>query len=660
MNKHDLAKIIAKNNHIDKEKGELIVQTFFDLIAKDLAKGKRSVYSNFGSFYTVHYPSKVINHPRLGSKKKIVMLPTNTVKWMPSGCVKDMVVFGKDIDNATDYGAKKKLNRKVEEEGLVKQKAYEVEDEIVEIPIKIAGRDNVKFEPPKEEVLTPDLRPLNIYHNQAPKADQLSYLNIREELIPTELLAKFPENLTRYYSFAPINEMADQIVVAMADPYDHEAKDAIKKIVGKKDISAYLTTKDELEKVYLLYKNLDREQSLILPKTAESAAPANRFLQSILKKVILDEASDIHIDPFSDEAVIKVRVDGRLKKIMTLNKYVYSTLVMKIKERANLSTDLKTVQQGKFSDNVSGHDIEFQVFVMPVSEGEKITIKIHDKCKQLIPFSDLGFSASDQKKILALTKLQPSLTIVAGRPHSGKSTTLYGILSSYNPDETSIISVENPLKQKVSGIIQSETTKDGLSGKLAIETAVAQDPDVLMVSNISDKETAQSATEAARIGLKVFVSLSSKDSLETLLSLERFGFDLEKISYYLDTIIAQKLVRKICPYCIEEAVISPKDDAIVQSEIERLPQNERELLCKRKLKFFKGRGCKRCSGSGYDKTMLIYEIFEIDQKLKQSLGQKSKAIEIEKAFKEKRYLSMIQYGIIKAIEGKTTLEEVLS
>jgi len=298
---------------------------------------------------------------------------------------------------------------------------------------------------------------------------------------------------------------------------------------------------------------------------------------------------------------------------------------------------------------------------MPVLEGEKITIKIHDKCKKLIPFSDLGFEKNDQKKILRTVSLEPEVIVVSGLRGGGKSGTLYGIISQYKTDETSIITVENPIKQKVPGIIQCEIGKENnTTTKKAIEAAVLQDPDVLMVSNVSDKETAQKAFEAAALGHKVYLSLNAKDSFETIIALERFGLEPQKMASYLNQIIAQKLVRRICPYCIRETVLDDNQKKIVNEEIEKIPAKLKEDLIKGRIKFFKGKGCKRCSGSGYDKTLLLYEILEINSLIKEEIVQRSKGLEIEKIARNNGMITITQYGIIKAIEGKTTVEEVLN
>lgn len=771
MTKSELAKKLAEKTKFTPEKAEKLIEKFGKIITDQLADGKKVVYSNFGTFYTVHYPSKVIYHPVLGAKKKMVMLPTDVVKWMPSGNIKEMVDLGKDVESATSFGATKKFKETKAEEGIVDKKATEIseieigfkqkdtaaesveptplelEEEEVEIPIRKINKQiideknsnepeekegnnfwNQLFNKESDETETIDAEKVaaknttddkvsligaGIFDNaaknnsienqpQAKKNDSkseisdtkkaelpetlspftskktIAYIDLSNTAIPKEILQKIPEKVAREYQVVPIEETDKDFTVGMVDPEDIDAIETIKRIV-QKPVIAKLTTKDDIAHILDQYQGFEGEMEEALDQAEKDEdktdntednkkllrsigdlAPAARIVSSLLKRAIRDKSSDIHVEPYDNEVVIRFRIDGVLHKKISLPKEIQQAVISRIKILSNLKIDEQRLpQDGRFSINMDGRRIDFRVSTMPIANGEKVVMRVLDKLSGIIGINDLGFRERDLKEISNACEKTHGMILVTGPTGSGKTTTLYALIEKIYAEGINIITLEDPIEYQMPGINQSQVNAEiNYTFASGLRSILRQDPDVVMIGEIRDKETAEMAVHAALTGHVVLSTLHTNDSAGAIPRLIDMGVEPFLINSSLNLIIGQRLARKICDNCKEEAVISKDQLESVKAELDKMPKAERERVKKTPLKFFKGKGCKSCNDTGYKGRIGLYEILAVDNSVKALIEKRSSSDEIKTASINSGMTTMIQDGILKAIGAMTTIEEV--
>ncbi len=767
MNKTELAKILASKIKKDPKVAEKMINSFGDTVTEVLSKGGKIVYSNFGTFYTVHYPSKVIYHPTLGTKKKMIMLPTNAVKWMPSGNIKDMVNSGKEIEGATTFGASKKikdlhLNPAVEETiidntkdmdksqeigGSLTYSSSEHEDqEEVEIPIRNISKnkiednttiDDKKATPAvedkdgfwdqlfkkanddsknidqskkietdsidskndkspsvglglfgantssKQEIkaptpnvidgqnIEPEEESLSPYIN---RKTSISYIDLSKTTVPKEILQMISEKIAREYKIVPVEDSNDGLVVGMVDPEDIEAIEIVKKIIGKK-VLPKLTTETDLNHVLDQYQGFESEVKEAIEDVEDkdhkkeedqksasiisSSAPASRIVSSLLKRAIRDKASDIHIEPYEDEVTVRFRIDGVLHKKVSLPKDIQQAVVSRIKILSNLKIDEQRLpQDGRFSIMADNRKVDFRVSTMPIANGEKVVMRILDKLSGIISIDDLGFRERDFSLINNSCQKSHGMILVTGPTGSGKTTTLYALIQKIYSEGINIITLEDPIEYQIPGINQSQVNAEiDYTFASGLRSILRQDPDVVMIGEIRDRETAEMAVHAALTGHVVLSTLHTNDSAGAIPRLVDMNIEPFLLNSSLNLILAQRLARRICDSCKEE--INPSQDQLklIKNELDKMPREEKAKIGN-KIKFYKGKGCKDCSNTGYKGRIGIYEVLEVDKKIKDLVANKASSNGIEESAIQNGMTTMIQDGILKAISGLTTIEEV--
>lgn len=738
MNRNDLSQILAEKLKVNPKVAEKLICSFGDAVTEALSEGDKIVYSNFGTFYTVHYPSKVILHPRLGAKKKMVMLPTNVVKWMPSGNIKEMVNSGKDIDSATTFGASKKLREiaptTANTEGKIDDSGT-AEDEEIEIPIrriktpsipdpnedkanfwdqlfKKESQESTSASSKIEVATTPDdttssskvgtgifetdkltdkdddtkITPnKNIDNNEAEESDlpplvsrknPISYIDLSKSTIPKEVLQIIPEKIARKYGIVPVEEKDTELIVGMIDPEDIEAIEIVKKAVGRQ-ISPRLTNEMDLNHVLDQYQGFEDEVKEAINDvksdetkskdnsdkndilTTSENAPASRIVSSLLKRAIRDKSSDIHIEPYEDEVVVRFRVDGILHKKVSLPKGIQQAVISRIKILSNLKIDEQRLpQDGRFSINIDNRRVDFRVSTMPIANGEKVVMRILDKLSGIISINDLGFRERDFNLIISACEKSHGMVLVTGPTGSGKTTTLYALIDKIYTEGINIITLEDPIEYQIPGINQSQVNAEiNYTFASGLRSILRQDPDVVMIGEIRDQETAQMAVHAALTGHVVLSTLHTNDSAGAIPRLIDMQIEPFLMNSSLNMVIAQRLARKICDSCKYEITPSPDQLRVIKEEIEKLPKAERSKASG-KLKFYKGKGCKDCSNTGYKGRIGLYEVLENTEKIRNLAANEASADEIKETAIKDGMTTMIQDGILKALNGMTTIEEV--
>ena len=370
---------------------------------------------------------------------------------------------------------------------------------------------------------------------------------------------------------------------------------------------------------------------------------SNKGIFSILLEAIKFSASDIHIEALTDKIRIRYRINGILKEVAEIDKSFLSSIVSKLKILSSLDiVEKRKPQDGRFSLKYKGREIDFRTSIMPTMNGEKIVIRILDKFNYNFTLDDLYLSEKNKRIFYKAINQNNGIILVNGPTGSGKSSTLYSILKYKNKEEVNISTVEDPIEYQIEGINQIQCRNEiGLDFATILRALLRQDPDILMVGEIRDKETAEIAVKASLTGHLVFSTLHSNDSLGCINRLVNLGIDNYLLSLVLQMIVSQRLVRKLCPYC-------KKEDENYKEKLKSLNLSEEEY---RDVKFYTSVGCDECMGTGYIGRIPVFEIIYFDDVLKNMLAQKK---EIKQNFK-----TLLDDAMDKAKEGLTSLDEIM-
>ena len=370
---------------------------------------------------------------------------------------------------------------------------------------------------------------------------------------------------------------------------------------------------------------------------------SNKGIFSILLEAIKFSASDIHIEALTAKIRIRYRINGILKEVAEIDKSYLSSIVSKLKILSSLDiVEKRKPQDGRFSLKYKGREIDFRTSIMPTMNGEKIVIRILDKFNYNFTLEDLYLSEQNKRIFYKAINQNNGIILVNGPTGSGKSSTLYSILKYKNKEEVNISTVEDPIEYQIEGINQIQCRNEiGLDFATILRALLRQDPDILMVGEIRDKETAEIAVKASLTGHLVFSTLHSNDSLGCINRLVNLGIDNYLLSLVLQMIVSQRLVRKLCPYC-------KKEDENYKEKLKSLNLSEEEY---RDIKFYTSVGCDECMGTGYIGRIPVFEIIYFDDMLKDMLAQKK---EIKQNFK-----TLLDDAMDKAKEGLTSLDEIM-
>ena len=370
---------------------------------------------------------------------------------------------------------------------------------------------------------------------------------------------------------------------------------------------------------------------------------SNKGIFSILLEAIKFSASDIHIEALTDKIRIRYRINGILKEVAEIDKSFLSSIVSKLKILSSLDiVEKRKPQDGRFSLKYKGREIDFRTSIIPTMNGEKIVIRILDKFSYNFTLEDLYLSEENKRIFYKAINQNNGIILVNGPTGSGKSSTLYSILKYKNKEEVNISTVEDPIEYQIEGINQVQCRNEvGLDFATIFRALLRQDPDILMVGEIRDKETAEIAVKASLTGHLVFSTLHSNDSLGCINRLINLGIDNYLLSLVLQMIVSQRLLRKLCPYC-------KKEDLNYKEKLKSLNLSQEKY---ENIKFYASEGCDKCMGTGYIGRIPVFEIIYFDDILKDMLVQKK---EIKRNFK-----TLLDDAMDKAKEGLTSLDEIM-
>ena len=474
------------------------------------------------------------------------------------------------------------------------------------------------------------------------------------------LTANVPFAQFQKHNAIPISQDDMSITVAFNDPLDIDAQEAIQRLYPRKILKIALATKKQIESYLykislkdsvkdLVRKIREELNSISTLEEQQEASSILLLIDVILKTCINGRASDIHIEPTEKNCVVRGRVDGKLTEMFIFEKDIYPPLASRLKLLANLDiAEKRKPQDGRFSTAVGSREFDFRISTLPILYGESIVMRVLDKQKALVRLEDAGMDSVSYQKFLKGLQAPYGIILVTGPTGSGKTTTLYGALNELRNVEDKVITVEDPVEYRMNLIQQVQVNaKVGLSFADALRSILRQDPDKIMIGEIRDQETLEIAIKAALTGHLVISTLHTNDSISAIPRMADMGIEHYLISGALVAIQAQRLVRKICIHCKEE-------DALSASVLEEI-----ESVVPEGTIFYKGKGCKECGGTGYMGREMICEVLNISEELSSLIAKgASKEAMLEQAKKE-GFIPIFQNGLQKAIDGITSIEEVL-
>ncbi len=547
----------------------------------------------------------------------------------------------------------------------------------VDAAVRSAAEKHVKLE---DELVGEGLIVEQLLYETIATTQKVPYVDLTSQNIRRDILTLLPEPIIAAHNVAPFEKTDKQIKVAMIDKDDLQILDFIEKKTGLQPI-VYLTTPSSIKSVLKQYRRgLKAEFEHITSTPNEEASEQNlkemahdvpviRVVDTLLEYAVFEGASDIHIEPGETETIVRYRIDGVLREVMTLPKNVQSGVIARIKILANLKIDEHRLpQDGRFKVKTDEFGVAFRVSILPVYDGEKAVLRLLNESAQVLTLEQLGL----QPRVMEIVKrniTKPHGQIfVSGPTGSGKTTTLYTILNILNTPKVNVSTIEDPIEYRMQHINQTQINpKIGMSFAAGLRALLRQDPNIIMVGEIRDEETAEISAHAALTGHLVLATIHTNDAVTVLPRLTEMKVPTFLIASTTNLIIAQRLVRKICQHCIESYTLSRQ--AVTELEKQIRVEFLFQTLLKEgavepnqkveELLFFRGRGCKQCNDEGYKGRMGIYEVLEMNDELAKSILEHGDANSLHKLAVQQGMMTMIQDGFLKAKSGITTIEEIL-
>jgi len=474
------------------------------------------------------------------------------------------------------------------------------------------------------------------------------------------LTSKVPLAQLQKYNVIPVSQDDMSVTVAFHDPLNIDAEESIQRLFPRKILKIALSTKKQiasyLNKIALkdsvkdlVKKVQDELNSINTVEEQQEASSILSLIDVVLKTCINARGSDIHIEPTEKNCVVRARIDGKLVESFIFEKNIYPPLASRLKLLANLDiAEKRKPQDGRFSTAVGAREYDFRISTLPILYGESIVMRVLDKEKALVRLEDAGMDSVSYQKLIKGLEAPYGIILVTGPTGSGKTTTLYGALNELRNVEDKVITVEDPVEYRMNLIQQVQVNaKVGLSFADALRSILRQDPDKIMIGEIRDQETLEIAIKAALTGHMVISTLHTNDSISAIPRMADMGIEHYLISGALVAIQAQRLVRKICVHCKVEEKLS----ATVLEEIDGVvPEGA---------KFYKGSGCKECGDSGYMGREMICEVLTITEQLSTLIAKGAGKDAMLTQAKEDGFIDIFQNGIQKALDGITSIEEIL-
>lgn len=518
------------------------------------------------------------------------------------------------------------------------------------------------------------------------KAKQLGlpYIDLRGRKIEKDLLDIISADAARNYRFIVFEKEDNTLRVALTNPQNFQALEALEFIVRRTnyDSQIYVTTYEGLDEALKQYGGIGEEVGKALEtakielETEEEPvlggedlqryveqAPVSKAVSMIIQNAVKDRASDIHIEPEEKNVRVRYRVDGVLRTVLVLSRQVQLAIASRIKIMAGLKIDETRIpQDGRFHLNLENREIDFRISTLPTVNGEKVVLRILDRSAGVLKLETLGLGGTRLKDIKKAIRKSHGMFLVTGPTGAGKSTTLYSVLGILNEPTVNIITLEDPVEYFLAGISQSQINPEvGLSFASGLRSVLRQDPDIIMVGEIRDRETAAMAVHAALTGHIVLSTLHTNSSYGAIPRMIDMGIEPFLLASSLNVIVAQRLVRRLCPDCRKESEANAEESAMILKEWAAIPTAEKKnlnLKLSDPIKVWRARGCPKCK-DGYRGRVGIFEVLVVDEKIQDAMLQRASEIKLESLARESGLITMMEDGVIKILQGQTTTEELL-
>ena len=503
------------------------------------------------------------------------------------------------------------------------------------------------------------------------------FVTLYDKQITHSLVEILSKTMAEMYRVVPLTLEGNQLTIATADPQKIQIADELRVFLGY-EIHVVVATDAEIDKaieqfysgevdtVESIVEEMEEDKDLaeaskglledgpIDLTSAEAmadSAPVRKLLNLVLLMAIKENASDIHLEPFESEFKIRMKADGVLQEMVPPPKHLSFAITTRIKVMANLDiAERRMPQDGRIELSVSGHPVDLRVSVLPTLFGESVVMRVLDRGVVSLDLDKLGMDDDILRPFREIIKRPNGIILVTGPTGSGKTTTLYSALSELNEPDDKIITTEDPIEYDIEGIVQVPIDSDiGVTFAAALRAILRQDPDRILVGEIRDVETAEIAIQAALTGHMVFSTLHTNDSPATVTRLRDMGVQPFLITATVEAILAQRLVRRICKDCKEEYV--PDADALADLEL-----TSDQVVGKT---FFRGRGCDKCSGSGYKGRLGLYELLVMTDEIRDLVVRNASTEEIRDLARKAGMVTLRDSGMVNMFEGHTTADEVI-
>jgi len=501
---------------------------------------------------------------------------------------------------------------------------------------------------------------------------EAEYVELSNYVIDPEVISLISEKAALRFTLIPISKNDDELTIAMANPLDVYAIDFVRDHTKIKKIKSLLASKDDvlnaitnyyelgeyddiIEKLgtEIVFKEVEEEEDSKKLEAISREAPIIQLVNMLIVQGVKDRASDIHIEPNEKGLLIRFRIDGMLHDVRTLPNTIKSAVISRIKILAKMDiAERRLPQDGRFQVKFGTREVDLRVSTIPTVFGEKVVLRLLDKSKGLIRLEQLGFIPEQLEEFKSIISKSYGIILLTGPTGSGKTTTLYAALNEVNSKDKNIITVEDPVEYKLNRINQIQIKpKINLTFANALRSILRQDPDIIMVGEIRDAETAQIAVQAALTGHLVFSTLHTNDAASALTRLIDMDVETFLISSSVIGVIAQRLVRVICEKCKEEYI--PGEGVLRELNIKGNSKGDG------KVKLYRGTGCSFCKNTGYYGRTSIYELIILDEEIRSLIISKASSNIIKDAAIKKGMKTLKDSGLEKALQGITTIEEVL-
>ncbi len=558
----------------------------------------------------------------------------------------------------------------------------------------ISTRDavSIREEAEKEKILIEDLlerkKIIDIEALTKIKAESFGfpYANLIDKKLPEEALQTIPSEVAQNYKIVCFSKENKKIKVGIIDTNNFKAIEAVDFLAKRGGYLAeyFLISRKSFNYAFKKYKILSKELTSALESKEEAeeenkkrneeegdleevtkSAPVAKIVSVIIRHAVEGKASDIHIEPMNKETRIRYRIDGILHTSLVLPQNIHTAIIARIKVMANLKLDeTRLPQDGRIRMPIDDKEYDFRVSILPLTGSEKIVMRILDTNKGAPELDALGFQGQALRVIEEGIKKTEGLLLVTGPTGSGKSTTLFSVLSKLNKEGINISTLEDPVEYHLPGANQSQVRPEiGYTFSSGLRSFLRQDPDIIMVGEIRDMETAELSIHASMTGHFVLSTVHTISAVGAITRLIDMGVEPFLVGTTMRLIISQRLSRKICENCREEVKMTSEVEKELKDSLKKIPEDYiRDIIPDfdiEKVKIYKGMGCVKCGNTGYKGRIAVSEVIDVNKKMQEQIQDGKKYFSTEEIRESQKYITINEDGLIKIIQGKTTLEEVL-